>query len=412
MNTNNKNNTNNNHARLVRSFSQEKMPFEYMINFDRLYLSYENCNLRKATKTSAMQFSYATLCDNLQNIVDDINERTYIHSRSSCFTVSYPCAREIYAAQYRDRIVQHFVCEEIERALDEELVDRTASCRIGKGTDYALSVLRDDVVRISNGGSTNCFFYKMDLHGYFMSINRRLMADKMLDLIERRYDGEYKEELRYLVPIIYLNNPSINRVLKCSEAQLMQVPERKRLKPDGDCGMAIGNITSQHGSNLYLSYFDHYVMDELGFKGYIRYVDDIIILSDRREYLKEIRPLIVDKLSESGVFLNPHKSFIDTAYHGIKFLGRETYPYGYQKQAKSSAARLMLAASTMPIDEKILSRLNSQVGRLKHYSCYFLLQDFLKALPRGVWDYVWFDESAYKFRLNIDGGIYYENAYA
>lgn len=373
-----------------------------MVDFERMWISYENCNRNKSTKTSAMQFSYVGLIDDIQDIVDDINNRTYKHGRSSCFITEYPCTREIYAAMYRDRIVQHFVCEEIKDALDEELSPRTASCREGMGTDYALDIVRDDVVRITDKGKRDGFFYKIDLHGYFMSIDRRLMTDKMIDLINRRYRGNYKSELLYLIPIIYMNNPSIDRILKCSEAQLSLVPERKRLDPNGTCGMAIGNITSQHGSNLYLSDFDHFCMDELGFRSYIRYVDDIIIQSESFNKLKQAVPLITSKLAEVGASINVHKSRIATSYHGIKFLGKVTYPYGYQQQSKESAGRLMLAASQMPIDDKLLSRLNSHVGRLKHYSCYNLLQDFLKCLPHEVWNYVWFDEAKYKF---VAGGI-------
>ena len=51
----------------------------------------------------------------------------------------------------------------------------------------------------------------------------------------------------------------------------------------------------------------------------------------------------------------------------------------------------MNAARNMTIDDKLLSRLNSQIGRLKHYSCFNLKEDFMKELPEEVWDYVFYN---------------------
>jgi hypothetical protein len=124
-----------------------------MIDFERMYTAYENCNQKKSKSTSALQFSYVDLIDNIQSIVDDINNRVYVHGRSSCFVNLDPCPREIFAAQFRDRVVQHFYCEELEDALNETLIENTTSCRLKKGTDYALRILRDDLLRLTNKGT-------------------------------------------------------------------------------------------------------------------------------------------------------------------------------------------------------------------------------------------------------------------
>ena len=47
------------------------------------------------------------------------------------------------------------------------------------------------------------------------------------------------------------------------------------MNPISNYGMAIGNLTAQAGSNLNLSDFDKFVINELKFKKYIRYVDDM-----------------------------------------------------------------------------------------------------------------------------------------
>lgn len=50
-----------------------------------------------------------------------------------------------------------------------------------------------------------------------MSINRKQISKKFMDLIVKEYTGEYTELLKYLTPIIFENNPSLNCNYKCNE---------------------------------------------------------------------------------------------------------------------------------------------------------------------------------------------------
>ena len=52
------------------------------------------------------------------------------------------------------------------------------------------------------------------------------------------------------------------------------------------CGLPIGNLTSQFFANLYLSPLDHFVLEQLKPKGYVRYMDDMVIFSDSQADLK------------------------------------------------------------------------------------------------------------------------------
>ena len=368
-----------------------------MVNFERIYIAYEDCMRRKSSSPSALQFSFALLAKELTRIAEDINERKYEHGNSSCFAITCPTAREIYAAQFRDRVVQHFFCQEVKPLLEKTFIDTTCSCRKKKGTDYALRKLREFVMEVSDGGIGDCFYLKLDMSGYFMSIRRERVTRLMTELIEREYHGNYKEELLYLTPIIYMNNPAKSRIMKTSREIWNQIPERKRMDPDGETGLAIGNITAQDGSNLNLNEFDHYCTESLGFKEYVRYVDDAIILGRSKQKLLDILPLIERKLAESGQKLNLRKTKIDTAYHGIKFLGKMTYPYGYQRMVKGSAGRTMKAAREFRLNENYLSKLNAQAGRTKHYACRNLMADYIKALPPEVKEKVYFDEGKWKF---------------
>ena len=59
--------------------------------------------------------------------------------------------------------------------------------------------------------------------------------------------------------------------------------------------MAIGNLTAQAASNLNLAEFDKYVINELGLENYVRYVDDIVIISNNKKELFKVLPFITEK---------------------------------------------------------------------------------------------------------------------
>ena len=91
-------------------------------------------------------------------ILENLNNRTYRPKPSNCYVITEPALREIYAAQFSDRIIQHFYMKEVEGILEKELVDGCCSCRKGKGTDYALKLLKKYLVETSNYGKKECFF--------------------------------------------------------------------------------------------------------------------------------------------------------------------------------------------------------------------------------------------------------------
>ena len=387
MNNNNKNNTNNERVRLCRSFLSK------VVDFERIEIAYENCIKRKKNKQSAMDFSFADLCYNLTKLVHEINNRTYKPSPSSCFVIKEPTIREIFAADFRDRVVQHFFIEEVEPLLDEVLIENTASCRKNKGVTFALNKLLDFTVNETNYGKEDAYFLKIDLSGYFMSLDREYITQQFSNLINSRYSGEYREELLFLAPLIYMDDPTFNCRFKSSQRLLNLVPDRKSIFKASGKGLAIGNITAQHGSNLNLNNFDHFCMEELGFPNYIRYVDDIIIVDKDKQKLKASIPLIEAKLKETSQKLNLRKTRIDTVYHGIKFLGHITYPYGYQVITKVVKGRFLRNMRNMHLESNTLSRLNSIVGFMKHYAAHNFVVSLLFEIPPG-WPF-YFDGSKF-----------------
>lgn len=371
------------------------------LNFEELYNAYLLCLKNKKRKIGTYNFVNSNLCENLITLLDSLNNRTYEPQASNCYVITDPALREIYAAQFRDRVVQHFYLKEIEDILDKKLVEGCCSCREGKGTDYALSLLKQHLKEISNNGKKDCYFLKIDLSGYFMSIDRKQISKKFERLIIQEYKGRHKDLLLYLTPIIFENNPAQNCKYKCNEKIRNKVPERRKMDFKSEYGMAIGNLTAQAASNLNLSDFDNYVVKQLNLKKYVRYVDDIVIISDNKMQLITALPLISKKLEETHQKLNKKKTKIDTAYNGVKFLGKVSYPYGYQKPSKQVIIRTCNKAKTIEYknNENLLAKTNSQIGTLKNYNCKRLILNYAELLPNDTNKIICLDNAECKFKI-------------
>lgn len=79
-------------------------------------------------------------------------------------------------------------------------------------------------------------------------------------------------------------------------------------------------MTSQIIASLYLNELDHYITEKLKIKYYIRYMDDGILISEDKDYLKYCLNEIKEILKEYDLVLN-RKTRIYKSSEGIEFLG-------------------------------------------------------------------------------------------
>ena len=370
------------------------------VAFEDLHKAFKLCLKNKKNKNSTYDFYNNDLYKNLYMLLVEINDRTYQPMPSDCYGVTYPTPREIYAAKFKDRIIQHFYMMYVEELLEKELIRNCCSCRKDKGVDYALKQLKDMVIKVSQNGTSDCYFLKIDLSGFFMNIERETLSKAFYDLINEKYIGKYKEVLLWLTPIIFLKNPAKDCIKHLEEKFYKLIPERRVLKPDSELGLAIGNLTSQGGANMYLNEFDHYVTENLGFENYIRYVDDIIVISDDKTKLINSLAIIKEKLEEKGQHTNDKKTKISTAYYGVPFLGKVTFPYGYQKATKEVCKRTINHAKELKSDDEyLLEKTNSHVGTLKNFNCNKLIRQYNDELDDEIKEFVTFNKETNKYVL-------------
>ena len=67
---------------------------------------------------------------------------------------------------------------------------------------------------------------------------------------------------------------------------------------------------------------DHFIVNDLHLKYYVRYMDDFIVLDNDIKKLKEAKKIITDKLEkEYKLKINEKKTWINNIKYGFNFLG-------------------------------------------------------------------------------------------
>jgi hypothetical protein len=175
----------------------------------------------------------------------------------------------------------------VEPIWERGLIFDTYACRVGKGTHAALQRARHFTRRFR-------YFLKCDIQKYFDSIDHSVLRKIILGKIKDR------QLLALLEKIIAHELPG----------------------SASGRGLPIGNLTSQHFANLYLSGLDHHLKETLRVPGYVRYMDDFICFSDEKgslqAILREIRLYLKEQL---GLVLKEKVVKIAPVSEGVPFLG-------------------------------------------------------------------------------------------
>ena len=137
-----------------------------MVGYEGMFEAYYDCITRKRGSNNAMRF-VLDFERNLVVLADEINNRTYQPSVSIAFVVSRPKYREVFAADFRDRIVHHWICLRLEPLMEQVFSPRTFNCRKGKGVDYGVGMLAADIKECSENYTKGCYVATADMKGFF-----------------------------------------------------------------------------------------------------------------------------------------------------------------------------------------------------------------------------------------------------
>ena len=341
---------------------------------------------RRGKRKTSDEYKYEVfLEDNIRQLADDIAHRRWKPSRSKAFITHTPVDREIFAAQFRDRIVHHLLYAVVAPWWDKQFIYDSYSCRVGKGTDFGILRMQKFMRKASCNCTKRAYVLKGDLSGYFMSLNRQVLYDKVTVGLKRQFPkrGFLYELCEYLWREVIFDDPCDGVRIAGALRDWDCLPYNKSLfhQPKGQ-GIVIGNLTSQLLSNIMLNDFDWYVKKKLKFPYYGRYVDDFFVVVPEEEYERAkdaMRNEIPEKLKEKGLKMHPKKLYIQEVRKGCPFLGKMVRPFvllpgkRYFKNAKNAFWGYIEGAVEY-------ETVQSYVGLGKHMAAYKVMMKMVDKL--------------------------------
>ncbi len=272
---------------------------EQVFGFDSLKVAESMAGAGEKAKRESVIAYRENLVANLEDLSRRLISGTYIPDPGVSFVISSQGKkRRIHKVGYEARIVDQAIVNTIEPRIRNGLVARTYGCIPGRGGLKASKQLRKDLAKVN-------YFVKADVRKYYPTMQRK----EIMNLLNRRFKGA-----AFLHTVEDVLNSYTNEDIPGMANE----------------GISIGSLKSQIIGNLYLSAFDHYVLEELKVRYYVRYVDDMVFGFRTKKEAARLIPVIQEYLS--GIGLQLHK--IRLAPAGRQIIDFCMYQHRKDRQGK------------------------------------------------------------------------------
>lgn len=326
-------------------------------SFTELVQAYLHCRQHKRNTASALAFEQ----DQERQLIklnDDLKDGTYRPGKSICFIITRPKPREVWAADFRDRIVHHLLYNRISQRFYASFIKDSCACIPGRGTLYGAQRLEAKIRSIMQNWSRPAHYLKCDIANFFVSIDKEILFDQ----IKKRVNEPF---WLWLASIILFHDPRENFELRGDPAKLALVPAHKRLANQStQFGLPIGNLSSQFFANIYMDALDQHIKHRIRCKHYIRYVDDFILLHESPQWLNAAHAEIESFLSTTlNIQLNPRKTILQPIERGVDFVGQVIKPWSRTTRRRTFNDAISRIGSMKSAD--VYKSANSYFGLLR-----------------------------------------------
>ncbi len=336
---------------------EQQSMFEQVCSFENLLSAYQKARRGKRLHEDVATFDFH-LEYHLIQLRDQLSQHTYRPGKYRHFVIRDPKERHISAAPFRDRVVHHALCNVIEPIFERRFIANSYANRKGKGIHGALD-------RATYFARRYPYALRCDIQQFFPSIDltilehilwRSIADSQVMRLCRQILDGGSQELIDQYRLILYRGDTEISAL------------SRPR-------GLPIGNQTSQFWANCYLNPLDHFIMDGLGCRAYLRYVDDFLLFSDNKVILHQWKQAIIDFLKQQlRLSIHAAESVVAPVTTGIPFLGFTVYPSHRRLRRRNGVAFV-----------KRLQRLRTEYaqGKRTYEACTARIQGWIAHVSHG-----------------------------
>lgn len=342
----------------INKRERERASDSDLFSFKNLLKAYYQCRKRKRNTANATKIEL-NFEEELLKLEKELKNHTYKPGKSICFVVTKPKPREIFAVDFRDRIVHHLLVNFLEPFWEKKFIFHSYACRKNKGAHRAIEKLKK-ILSSSNWTShiQEPYYLQIDIESFFMNIDKNIL----FNLIRKHVKNP---QILWLAKLIIFQIPTRNFVVRGNFDILESIPKNKSLfYASENKGLPIGNYTSQFFANLYLNEVDQFIKHKLKCRYYFRYMDDLLLIHQDRHQLKIWQNKISSFLQKNlKLNLHPKKIIMQPICHGIDFLGyivKPDYTLSRQRIVNNLKKKLyyfnkLINPQTDPQPEKISS---------------------------------------------------------
>lgn len=344
------------------------------VTVSEIFQAYFDCRKNKRNTMNALAFEQR-LERNLMDLYHELHDGSYQPGRSICFVVTYPKIREVWAADFRDRVVHHLLYNRISRRFYNRFIHDSYACIPGKGVLMAVDRLEKMMRSASRNYSRPAFFMKADIQNFFVSIDKGILESLLAKLVHEPW-------WMNLCKTIVHHDPTQNAEVRSPAHLIRTVPAHKSLFNSRGNGLPIGNLSSQFFANVYLDPVDQYAKHCLKAQKYIRYVDDIVVIGNDGSELFQMYQDIDSFISSNlRLTLHPRKLEINSVERGINYLGYICKPFSryLRRSTLDNAAKRVLNTSS---PQNLMATANSYFGLMRHANAWAVRKDFARSLRK------------------------------
>ena len=337
---------------------------------------------------------------NLENelvlLAEQLQSGKYKPQPSKVFIVDKPKCREVFAPDFRDRVVEHALITRLEKIWGNVFIYDSYACIKNKGTHAAAKRVRSFLRKASKNETKKCYYLQIDISNFFYSISQHIL----INLLFKKVKNKMTQQL--IKTIIYSKPAETATLSNRLSFRLRALPPHKSLfsLPKG-IGIPIGNLTSQFFANVYLNELDQFVKHTLKSKFYVRYCDDAVLISDSKEKLIEYLTRISDFLQKNLQLKLKTDYKLENINNGINFLGYIIRPsYMLVRRRVVNAARQALDSLTFQWENLILNNyVKTKTLEFKNANVFIWDDSFIKNVQAVLSSYLSHFSHANSYKL-------------